>query len=127
MSLMSKVSSPPPFATARVEAAVWPQLPDLLAAHEGPKALKDLISASFAPAFALPPTAAQMGIYHLCYDLLSPQPIHRDSTLQAIKGLRDRAGTPLFQSLVGNLVEQKKNSPMFYEARSAQFLTRLAS
>jgi hypothetical protein len=105
---------------SQAEAAIWPKLPDLLAAHNGPKPLKALISPRFAPAIALLPTAAQMGIYHLCYDLLSPKPIDRVSTIQPIEDSRDRVGTPLFQTLVCNLMAQKKNSPTFFEAKRVE-------
>jgi hypothetical protein len=99
------------------QAENWPVLPDLLANLAGPKALKDFISPSFAPIFCLLPTATQMGIYHLCYDLLSPKPLHRVSTLQAMEDSCDRVGSQLFPSLFDELLAQKKSAPVFYEAK----------
>jgi hypothetical protein len=109
------ISVAPPNTPAEAES--WPTLPDLLATLEGPKALKDFISPSFAPRFCLLPTAMQMGIYHLCYDLLSPKPLHRVSTCQTMEDARDRVGAPLFQSLFLKLMTQKKSALVFYEAK----------
>jgi hypothetical protein len=98
----------------------WPVLPDLLANLEGPKALKDLIAPNFAAIFCLLPTAAQMGIYHLCYDLLSPKPLNRVSTLQAMEDTRNRVGGQLFSPLYDKLMLPKKTATVFYEAKRVE-------
>jgi hypothetical protein len=82
-----------------MQAEIWPVLPDLLANLNGPKALKDFLSPILAPMLCLLPTAAQMGIYHLYYDLLSPKPLHRVSTLQAMEDSCNRIGAQRFSAL----------------------------
>jgi hypothetical protein len=99
------------------EVETWPTLPALLANPEGPKALKDLLAPSFVATFCLLPTAAQMGIFHPCYDLLSPKLLNGVSTLLAMGDSHDRVGAQLFQSLFIKLMSQKKTATVLNEAK----------